>query len=52
MAGDLPKVFGTFTGELERLRDWFLEQGVHWWPWKPPVVYWLYVYDGAGAAGL
>jgi len=28
LAGDTPHVFGTFTGELERLRDWFKEQGV------------------------
>ena len=27
IAGDTPKVFGTFTGELETLRDWFKEQG-------------------------
>ena len=28
IAGDSPHVFGTFTGELERLRDWFKAQGV------------------------
>lgn len=28
MAGDTPHVFGMFTGELERLRDWFQAQGV------------------------
>ena len=28
MAGDTPRVFGPFTGELEALRDWFKAQGV------------------------
>jgi transposase len=28
IAGNTPHVFGTFTGEPERLRDWFREQGV------------------------
>jgi len=28
IAGDVPKVFGTFTGDLESLRDWFQAQGV------------------------
>ena len=28
IAGDVPKVFGTFTGELEALRDWLQAQGV------------------------
>src|ERR1700679_1911874 len=27
VAGDLPKVFGTFTGDLENLCVWFKEQG-------------------------
>ena len=28
IAGESPKVFGTFTGDLEALRDWFREQGM------------------------
>ncbi len=28
IAGDAPKVFGTFTGDLESLRDWFQAQGL------------------------
>lgn len=52
IAGDLPKVFGTFTGELERLRDWFLEQGVRSVALEATGVYWLYVYEVLEAAGL
>ena len=52
IAGDLPKVFGTFTGELERLRDWFLEQEVHSVALEATGVYWLYVYEVLEGAGL
>jgi hypothetical protein len=52
IAGDTPKVFGTFTGDLERLRDWFQEQGVHSVAMEATGVYWLYVYEVLEAAGL
>jgi len=52
IAGDTPKVFGTFTGDLERLRDWFREQGVHSVALEATGVYWLYVYEVLEAAGL
>jgi hypothetical protein len=52
IAGDAPKVFGTFTGELERLRDWFKEQGVRAVALEATGVYWLYVYEVLEAAGL
>jgi transposase len=52
IAGDTPKVFGTFTGELERLRDWFQEQGVHSVALEATGVYWLYLYEVLEAAGL
>lgn len=52
IAGDTPKVFGTFTGDLERLRDWFREQGVHSVAMEATGVYWLYVYEVLEAAGL
>jgi transposase len=52
LAGDTPKVFGTFTGELERLRDWFHEQGVHTVALEATGVYWLYLYEVLEAAGL
>ena len=29
IGGDTPKVFGTVTSQLNALRDWLLEQGVH-----------------------
>lgn len=52
IAGDTPEVFGTFTGELERLRDWFREQRVHSVAMEATGVYWLYVYEVLEAAGL
>ena len=52
IAGDTPKVFGTFTGELESLRDWFQQQGVHSVALEATGVYWLYLYEVLEAAGL
>lgn len=52
IAGDTPHVFGTFTGELERWRDWFREQGVRSVAMEATGVYWLYVYEVLEAAGL
>src|ERR1051325_3477251 len=52
IAGDVPKVFGTFTGELERLRDWFQVQGVRSVALEATGVYWLYLYEVLEAAGL
>lgn len=52
IGGDLPKVFGTFTGDLEALRDWFQEQGVHTVAMEATGVYWLYLYEVLEAAGL
>ncbi len=51
LAGDTPHVFGTFTGELERLRDWFQAQGVRSVALEATGVYWLYVYEVLEAAG-
>jgi len=52
IAGDVPHVFGTFTGELERLRNWFKAQGVCSVAMEATGVYWLYVYEVLEAAGL
>ena len=52
IAGDLPKVFGTFTGELENLCAWFKEQGVCSVAMEATGVYWLYLYEVLEAAGL
>jgi len=52
VAGDTPHVFGTFTGELERLRDWFREQGVRSVALEATGVYWLYVYEVLEVGGL
>jgi len=52
IAGDTPQVFGTFTSEVERLRDWFGQQGVHTVAMEATGVYWLYLYEVLEAAGL
>jgi transposase len=52
LAGDTPKVFGTFTIDLEALRDWFKAQGVRTVALEATGVYWLYLYEVLEAAGL
>src|SRR5262245_3487573 len=52
IAGDVPKVFGTFTGELHALCDWFKEQGVRTVALEATGVYWLYLYEQLEHAGL
>src|SRR5690606_2732770 len=52
IAGDTPKVFGTFTGELERLREWFDAEGIRSVAMEATGVYWLYIYEVLEAAGL
>ncbi len=52
IGGDVPKVFGTFTGDLEALRDWFKEQGVHTVAMEATGVYWLYLYEVLEATGM
>ena len=52
IAGDMPKVFGTFTGELESLCAWFQAQDVHSVAMEATGVYWLYLYEVLEAAGL
>ena len=52
LAGESPKVFGTFTGDLERLRDWLKAEGAHTVAMEATGVYWLYLYEVLEAAGL
>jgi transposase len=52
IGGDVPRVFGTFTGDLETLRDWFKEQGVRSVAMEATGVYWLYLYEVLETAGL
>jgi transposase len=52
IAGDTPKVFGTFTSDLEALREWFKGQGVRTVALEATGVYWLYLYEVLEAAGL
>jgi transposase len=52
IGGDVPKVFGTFTGDLEALREWFKDQGVCTVAMEATGVYWLYLYEVLEAAGL
>jgi hypothetical protein len=44
IGGEEPKVFGTFTGHLEMLRDWLKEQAVRTVAMEATGVYWLYLY--------
>src|SRR3954470_4508609 len=52
VAGDEPVVFGTFTNEVYRLRDYLKAQGVNSVAMEATGVYWLYAYSVLEAAGL
>src|SRR5437588_12959811 len=52
IAGDVPKVFGTFTSQLEALRLFLEENAVCRVAMEATGVYWLYVYDVLESAGL
>jgi len=52
VAGDVPKVFGTFTGELETLSQWLKSNQVRSVAMEATGVYWLYLYEVLEAAGL
>ncbi len=52
IAGGPPKVFGTTTGELHALRDYFLEQGVRSVAMEATGIYWLCAYEVFEKAGL
>jgi hypothetical protein len=52
IAGDLPRVFGTFTGDLESLCAWLKAEGVHSVALEATGVYWLYLYEVLEAAGM
>jgi transposase len=52
IAGDTPKIFGTFTSELEQMRQWLKDHQVHTVALEATGVYWLYIYEILEAAGL
>jgi transposase len=52
IAGDAPVVFGTFTDEVYRLRDYLKNQKVTSVAMEATGVYWLYAYAVLEAAGL
>lgn len=52
IAGDEPVVFGTFTDEVYRLRDYLKAAGVTTVAMEATGVYWLYAYAALEAAGL
>ena len=52
VAGDVPKVFSTFTGDLERLRDWLKDQTVRTVAMEATGVYWLYLFEILEGAGF
>jgi len=45
IAGDSPKVFGTFTGDLHKLIEWLKSNGVKTVAMEATGVYWLYLYE-------
>jgi transposase len=51
-AGGPPKIFGTTTGELHALRDYFLAQGVRSVAMEATGIYWLCPYEVLEKAGL
>jgi transposase len=52
IAGGAPEVFGTFTTELHRLRDWLKERKVKSVAMEATGVYWLPLYGVLEAAGF
>jgi transposase len=52
IAGGPPEVFGTFTTELHRLRDWLQERGVTSVAMEATGVYWLPLYGVLESAGM
>jgi len=52
IAGGPPKVFGTTTGQLHALRDYFLAQGVRSVAMEATGIYWLCPYEVLEKAGL
>lgn len=52
IAGDTPKVFGTFTGDLEKLCQWLKQEKVRSVAMEATGVYWLYLYEVLEAAGF
>jgi transposase len=52
IAGGPPEVFGTFTAELHRLRDWLKEHGAQSVAMEATGVYWLPLYGVLEAAGF
>jgi transposase len=52
IAGGPPEVFGTFTTELHRLRDWLKERGAKSVAMEATGVYWLPLYGVLEAAAL
>jgi transposase len=52
IAGDVPKVFGTFTVELEKLCQWLKGEKVRSVAMEATGVYWLYLYEVLEEAGF
>ena len=52
IAGDLPQVFGTMTGDLHRLKTYLLEHAVRTVAVEATGVYWLCLYEVLEGAGI
>src|SRR5438552_18432999 len=52
IGGDAPRVFGTFTGDLEGLQSWLKQEAVRSVAMEATGVYWLYLYEVLETSGL
>ncbi|UOD27227.1 IS110 family transposase [Massilia violaceinigra] len=52
IGGNPPRVFGTVTSQLNALRDWLLDQGVHSVAMEATGVYWLPLFNVLEQGGL
>ena len=52
IGGDAPRVFGTFTGDLEALQGWLQQEAVRTVAMEATGVYWLYLYEVLEASEL
>jgi len=52
IGGEAPRVFGTFTGDLEGLQSWLKQEAVGSVAMEATGVYWLYLYEVLETSGL
>jgi transposase len=52
IGGELPRVFGTMTRDVQELVSYFKQQGVRTVAMEATGVYWLYLYEALEAGGI